>query len=503
MSIRTNDPQAREMLSEILSPEPAMESRPFDARALVTRCRLDIVLKYLFFRSLSGTADRAHWEFFYRKHILDRTNGIEPRDRFQKTESNKRSADDYVLACEELLRSFKSNGFDPTYPVPVSADNKLLNGAHRIACALATEHKVFVKPSERGVSRSWGFQWFLKRGYPRDVLAALLYQYARLTRRAIGVLILWGPAMEAWSEVLASLKDQVGVVGWLDLSFETNPSAFESILYDIYSLQWQDLEQSNIRRKAILLNQSRRTFRMVLVEDLFNDQRVFLKKLRQQRDTLRGNLDKIIPEEAFCTCHASSKQKEASYLVELLLGQGSRKHQRLRGRGQLRPEFGTWLFKLADALSRYGLSRHDVCIVGSSPLEVVGVRNATDIDITVASRFRKRFGPGITHLEEWLDIVTAGYARSADRPRISDDELIDDPQHHFWFRGFKFADIDIVLRRKAWQGRAKDIADVEAANKLLSPAAVKKAQSIGTNAAGLDLISYLVRRERESEAGRL
>jgi hypothetical protein len=503
MNAGANGEPEKAVLPETVPPFLASRSEPLDARQVITRFRLDIVLKYLFFRGLDGTADRAHWEFFYRKHILDRTKGVEPQDRFQKKPSTKRSVDDYVNACEELYRSFKSGGFDPTYPIPVSVDKRLLNGAHRTACALATDTRVIVAPAERGVRKSWGFRWFLERGYPRDVLAALLYYYAHLTSRAIGVLILWGPTLQAWREIMEELKNEAGVVGWLDLSFETNPSAFESIVQDIYSLQWSRLEQSHIRRKTIFLNQARRIFRVIVLEDLFEHRLEFLKELRALRARIRTKYNELIPEEAFCTCHASSNEGESSYLIELLLGQGSRKHQLLRPRGQLRPEFGGWLYKLEEELARHGLSRQDVCIVGSSPLEVLGIRNATDIDITIASRFRKRFGAGITHLNEWLDVVRQGYARAADRPRISDDQLIDNPEHHFWFRGYKFADVDIVLRRKALQGRAKDIADVESAKEFFSPEAGKRVQADGANRAGMELISYLVRREKENKGRRL
>ena len=44
--------------------------------------------------------------------------------------------------------------------------------------------------------------------------------------------------------------------------------------------------------------------------------------------------------------------------------------------------------------------------------------------------------------------MAAGYHRSHERPVISDDELIDNPDHHFMFRGFKFANPEIVLEQK-------------------------------------------------------
>jgi hypothetical protein len=474
-----------------------------DPREALTRSRLDLVLKYLFFRSLAGAGDRSRWESFYRRHILDRTNGVEPRDSFQKTHSEKFSVDHYVSGCADLLRSFQSRGFSPSYPIPLGTDQKPLNGAHRIACALATQNPILVAPVQLGCRKPWGFRWFLERGYPPDLLADLLYHYAHLTTKAIGTMILWGPIMPQWRQVMNDLKGKVGLVGWLDFSFEENPFAFESIVHDMYALQWKDLDQANIRRKTILLNQSRRMFRLLLVEDLFDNQKTFRRALTAVRSNVRKSLSHLVPKESFCTCHAAVTEIESSYLVELLLGYGSRKHHALRRSGQPRRQFGEWLFQLARELSRHGLARHDVCIVGSSPLEVIGLRDSTDIDITVTSEARRRFGRGVTHLNSWLDLVTRGYARSLDHAAISDDELINDPRHHFWFRGFKFADVQLVLRRKASQKRPKDLADVRAAEKLLNHKPGKGIAYRSSGTCGSGLISYLVRREQELGAERI
>ena len=488
-------------LARTLLDPPCTALQCVPANCVLNRCRLDVVLKYLFFRSLTGLERRDVWEPFYRKHILERTKGFEPRDSFQKRVSSKRSVDDYVTACETLLQSFQSGGFDANFPVPVSSEDKLLNGAHRLACALATNQPILIAPGQLGSSRPWGFQWFADRAYPPELLAALLYHYAHLTTKAIGVLILWGPTAAGWSQILTGLKEQVGIVGWLDFCLESNPAAFQSLVHDVYALQWEELEDRNIRRKAIFLNQARRIFRVVLVEDLFDQKRAFSNHLRTVRTGIRRQFAHVLPEEAFCTCHAACSEAESAYLVELLLGQGSRKYQSLRAGGQPRSQFGHWLLQLPGELARHGLSREDICIVGSSPLEVIGLREATDIDITVTPGFRKRFGPGVTHLTPWLDIVTKEYGRSLDRPHIPDKELIKDPKHHFWFRGFKFADVDIVLRRKAYQKRPKDLADIERAKGFFGSEGVKAGR--GLTVTGTELIGYLVEREKELNRGRL
>jgi hypothetical protein len=141
--------------------------------------------------------------------------------------------------------------------------------------------------------------------------------------------------------------------------------------------------------------------------------------------------------------------------------------------------------------------------VGSSPLEVVGIRNSTDIDITIAARFLEQFGAGVTHLCDWLDIVTETYSRSHRRAPIADDELIYDAQHHFWYRGFKFASTDIVLERKAFQARPTDLADVEAWKRFFAQSAANEPLNCYASENGTGLISFLIEREKELKSGRL
>jgi len=66
-----------------------------------------------------------------------------------------------------------------------------------------------------------------------------------------------------------------------------------------------------------------------------------------------------------------------------------------------------------------------------------------------------------------VDIVTAGYHRSRNRPEIDDDELIDNPEYHFRYRGVKFANPEVVLDQKDFYRREKDVRDLEEAGRKL------------------------------------
>jgi hypothetical protein len=171
-----------------------------------------------------------------------------------------------------------------------------------------------------------------------------------------------------------------------------------------------------------------------------------------------------VAPESYLAVHAASSKAETLNLAGVLLSPNNFRQLRRRRSAGARAEFLQWLAECRDTCLDKAIAIEDICVVGSSPLEVVGVRPSTDIDFTLKDHYRRaRYGSGVTHLTPVVDIVTAGYHRSHQRAPIGDDELVDNPDHHFMFRGMKFANPEIVLDQKDVYRRDKDVRDVEAA----------------------------------------
>lgn len=95
----------------------------------------------------------------------------------------KRTLEDYLIAAQELYRSMKLGGFDPAYPIPVDPNGELLNGSHRVACALALGIKeILVQHEERYVwAPPWGEQWFIDHGMGAEDLERLRQDFEAIT----------------------------------------------------------------------------------------------------------------------------------------------------------------------------------------------------------------------------------------------------------------------------------------------------------------------------------
>ena len=156
-------PQSTSTFKISLSREPEPNSSTLPTARLVTPRRWDIALKARYFRHLRHGGDEEA-ERLYVWHIEQRSG-----HRMQQglpTDLWKRSIDDYVSSSRILFASMAKDGFDPRFPVPVDPIERILGGAHRVACAIALDIKtVPVSHQPQYVwAPHWGEQWFRDHG---------------------------------------------------------------------------------------------------------------------------------------------------------------------------------------------------------------------------------------------------------------------------------------------------------------------------------------------------
>ena len=442
---------------------------------LLSPRRLDLVCKYLFFRELAsatGATDRTTSSAarLYEKHIIKRTGGIEPPDPFLSASNtvDKVSVADYVRHAKNLLASMKANGFDPKAAVTYFRDGTLGNGAHRISAALALDIPVFAR-LEEGQGTAWGFGWFLENDFTADELQTILYWYTQLKIDDVVTFVFYSPARDYWDLFAEMIAKVFRVVGQIDIPIDS-PSGMYELVHDLYGTLEPLSSTGVINRKALLLAMTQPQAVRVLVaerRDSFDD--IYTIATTAKNSCRELARDTVAPG-SYLSAHAASSKAETLNLAGVLLSPNNLHQLGRRRSAGLRAEFGRWLGECREVCIRSRIGLDDICVVGSSPLEVLGVRPSTDIDVTVKSRYRKsHYGSGVSHLTPVVDIVTAGYHRSRERS-ISDDELIDNPDLHFRFRGLKFANPEIVLDQKEFYRRDKDVRDIEMARRVLDSA---------------------------------
>jgi hypothetical protein len=472
---------SRTPAEETRSSDPIEELHP--AKLLSPR-RMDLVCKYLYFRELAsaqaaGGTGASIAAGMYEKHIHHRTGGVEPPDPYEAYSGDsamKVSLADYTRQAQTLLASLQSRGFDRSAAITYFRDGTLGNGAHRLSAALALNIPVFARVGQ-GEGTAWPFRWFLENGFTLEELQRLLYTYTQLKPEDVIVFVLYSPSQRYWDRFGQLIAQRFYSVGHLDVSVES-PLAMYELIHDLYGTADPVSATSVINRKALLLAMAPLTVRVVVAERHNNDQDVYAIA-DSTKTECRELAHDTVAREIYLSAHASSSKEETLNLAGVLLSPNNLHQLRRRVSAGVRGEFGEWLTECRRSCAREGIAIDDICVVGSSPLEVVGVRASTDVDFTLKSECRRvKYGPGVTHLSPAVDIVTAGYHHARNGPAIDDDELIENPEWHFRYRGLKFANPEVVLDQKDFYRREKDVRDLEEAGRklgALEPAAFNPA----------------------------
>lgn len=425
-----------------------------DPKRISSSGRLDIMVRYLLFKELAYGNVSDKTLSLYSRTILSRSGAIELQDYYSPDE--KKGIQKHLEVAKELLESIKTNGFEEKYYVPIGKDFGLYNGAHRMAAAMALNENVWIRTlGEQGI-KDMDFQWFINNGFSWEDQIRVLRAYADI-HEDCGIFVLYGTVEEQWSYILKQIEKMFVVVGNIELDFSNDYIAFENLIHDIY----MDYNKNSvIERKIELLKFARLAVKVVLVSDEKNPEKNLYEEIIKVKNEIRNGLQFEYPNEAYITLHASDSKEEFKELKQIVLSVNNLKYLHMRFMRSVRKEFLLWINDFKKFCMNNGINVEDTCIVGSSPLEVLGIRESTDIDIVVSPELRNKYGDGVTHLTSNLDIATRNYVRNYQNVKIYDEQLIYDDNQHFIFMGCKFANVDSVKYRKQHSDRDKDIRDV-------------------------------------------
>ena len=118
--------------------------------------------------------------------------------------------------------------------------------------------------------------------------------------------------------------------------------------------------------------------------------------------------------------------------------------------------FNNRLAELKKQIHKNNIPLEEVCVVSGAVLEVYGIRKTKkfdDIDIILSSRFRKVYGDGLIIVSENVEV------HKANEYDIPDDEIILNPNNHFYYNGIKFMKLEHLYRNKTCKDNEKKLID--------------------------------------------
>lgn len=417
--------------------------------------RLDLIVRYLLAKDMVyGIENRANLSL-YARMILARNNAFEGEAYF--SEYTREGTAEYISALKALCVSMKEKGFDESNFIPVGENGVFLNGAHRTAVALVLKEDIWVKCYQgQNGNVNFGIQWFEENGFNTEDKIRILRGYADLYEHC-GIMLLFGPCMEQWDYLQSQLAKQMTVVGTVELDFTDNYIAFENLFREIYSDPlWRNLY---IDRKVELLKMSPLKIRVLLVSDEGFKEHDLYKTMGTAKLELRNRMF-FDTDIAPIVMHGSDSAEEFEHLKQTLLSVNNLSYLRMRVTRNYSESFIERLDRLKNILREKGLQQKDVVISGSSGWEVFGMRKAADIDFSVCSKYRNRFGEKHEVWDDRIEYNRLNCYELSDDITYPDDLIITDDNFHYVFYGLKFVNLDILAAKKKYNAREKDLRDV-------------------------------------------
>lgn len=426
-----------------------------DARELVSADRLDIGIKWLLIRDLANQVDNPVNKSLYARHILAWTQG---REGFRTTSIRfKDGIDEYIRCAKETIDSIKANRFDKENPVPLSGDNEPLDGVHRIASCIEADVPIWVKHYPGLKPSIKPYTWYHENGFSTEDMQRIYRAFCDLYKGDYGICIMYGPALELWGFVLKQLERKFKVVGYVDLDFESNYVAFETLINEMYYYKWAYGDEK-IDRKIELLKKDVLKLRVVIVSDENSKGENFYGQLRAFKLAMR---DATFFEfnDVELQFHSSDNEREAQHLSQVLLSPNNLRYIESRFKQNYRKAFIDYLTEFKKVIMEHGVPLDNVCIINSSVMEVLGLRNAVEIDfICLEENYEQLLDlschrtcgkkPGAIELS--IDLYSAEKAR----------RYIKDDNCYFIFYGIKFLNLEYVREKKMIHNREKDKNDI-------------------------------------------
>ncbi|WP_158621810.1 radical SAM protein [Helicobacter sp. MIT 05-5293] len=427
-----------------------------DAKSLVNPKRLDLVVKYLYAKEILeneiNTYQQDIYKDLYIRHIAMRTMGEEP-------DKSKQNIDEYLTSFRKLIDSIRQNGFMPPpqcASVPITQDGLLADGSHRIGASVALNQDIYVKEVEQGYT--WDFDWFCHNGFNTEDKQRILKGFVDIHSKKCVIFVVWNPLFAYLGNVKAILDRYFDMVGEVELDFEDNYIAFANSLLEIYerNIAQSNGDESGILAKAHLLSAHHLSYKVIVLTSKAHSDKSIEELSKLAKGEIRNVFNHLLPKEIFCTIHSSDSESECVYLANILLSPNNIRHLKMKIlTDDVRSNLVSKIRNLPFFLHTRGIDSDEICVIGSGVLAALGISKdfSSDIDFIINHKYREKFGWGSVHLSDDYEIGVS--SKQANGP-IHDNVIIHNDNYHFWFKGIKFANLDIIKDRKSAKTRSKD-----------------------------------------------
>lgn len=448
----------RRRSQEVPSYERVLEARDknqeiYNARSIMGAGRLDMAAKTMFARSYIEGNSSSWPEKVYKEHLRSWNN-------FYEDQPLKETYEDFKISFLKLIDSFMHNTMKyADSPVIINKVNGILrNGAHRTAAAIATGDLINVVEKDLKKNQLWNADFFRgkleeKPEFPLDekYIDAMTIEYVSLKPDNLFAVVIFPSAKGHRTEAERHLESIGRIVN--HRSFKHNMLDGESVIRQLYYGEpWNYEGSEGVSNKAGWCFNGEGNLHVYIIEsDLNLDERV------KEKEYLRSiwGVDKN-------SIHMTDTADEVNAVTRMFFHEGTVKTLKAYRSFSVRTleRFNQY----RSALPTDFIERDKFCIDSSAVLDFFGLREAADIDY-ISLYDGNEFD--IEGVEQHSDEYVRYYP-------VSKDDMIIDPENHFYYAGCKILTLELVRSMKDTRSKAdpssrdKDIRDLELINKYLS-----------------------------------
>ena len=408
-------------------------TREVDAVDLLTSSRLDVAFKLLFLEIYD--LNQAYAIEIYKEHLKAATSNT--YTEFGNSEKN--SLDRFIKIFFQIHDSMQSGFNNKVSLIPISENGGILNGAHRIACAILLNKKVCVVNIEYPPEIQ-NYEFFLKRNVDVWLIEKAVNKFIEYSKDTY-LAIIW-PSAKGSDLREESINMFSNVIYRKNIQF--SPNGGRNLISQVYKGEdWVGSIKDNFKGA---LNKAAWCF-----SDYNNPATVIafqsnslssVVKIKEEARSLFG-IDKH-------SIHITDSSIEAIALSKMLFNDNSihfLNHANLCKYSSTEKKFKTLTMCAEDSK----LNKGEFLVDGSFVLELYGIRESQDIDvITIQNNELSESCVNIDKRDSHLKYH-----------HINKTDLVFNDKYSFPYNGVKFVSFKQLYQMKKNRGEGKDYNDLK------------------------------------------
>lgn len=406
---------------------------------LVTTFRFDLVLKYLYAKSIVKNYNTTFFKEMYKEH-LRLWNGFREYDN-----PNKCTFEAFDEEFKKIITSLQNEGFkEEISQIPILDNEYMVNGAHRVAAALVLDKEVSCRPANMPNDGQKDCSWnnhFEVLGLPTRYANQVAIEYAKLKKNTY-VVTLFPSAKGDFRSAI----DVINKYGKLYYYRKINLTGYGplNLMRELYTGEaWAGGPHDNYHgfrmKEGLCYTTDSPTYVFLAEFPNFEITKSVKNDIRNRHGV--GNH----------SVHVNDTHEQTLRLARILFNDNSIHHL-----NKTKPVHFSKFEKCVNRFKKFlednNLDIDEYCVAGSSPLSIYGLREGEDLDYI-------HLNPTIVQDELNLIHSHNEYGKELYQPNY--DEIILNPDFHFYSMGVKFASLDIIKRMKTKRNEPKDITDIQ------------------------------------------